>query len=870
MPAIRWRPVAFCLSFVVGLVLIQIWDGPATRAGVPLQTIPPTPSPTPDLPDFGLAFVNSAEQPSRASRIQRAVDLGAQMDRFPLYWDRIERSPGEFDWSRQDAVIQADEAQGLQVLGLLLGTPASYWPGRTTYRPTPRVGGSWLRARSEGRRAEGCVLGQGPPPPQGLYNPVFDDDSDVPGPDKSINPSNPWARFVYQAVSRYRPGGVAGTQVRFWEIWNEPDLCAFWSGTPQDYARLLKVAYLAARHADPEAYIIWGGLAHFENGQWLYDMLEALFADPMAQEFDGFFDAAGSHHYSLSYLGYQYTAKVRAALARYGAEDKPIWITESGVPVCDDYPGPPCPSPWRATPEEQAAYIWQNIAYTRLAGGGPILHFMLHDDCGNVIAADSPDGFGLFKNESDSFCSPAQAEPRLAATAYRLAVQYLSDVELLWGDIAAGARRVAFFDPASRERRLLTWAVRTEPVQARIPAAGTQATAVYLDGREETLTPTEGAYVLELPGATNRNWPNDQGGYDVGIWGEPVLLIEEDTLPPVASMEPLPTYSPPAIPVQWQVVDWGSGVLSATLWVQVDEEPWRPWQVDIPGTGTRIYSGEPGRRYRFAVTAVDRLGHRLEGMSPLAWTEVPVNSQVTGRVVDPAGGPVAGATVQIGPVATETDAGGVFTATVPTGNWDVSVEETLLHRGRAFAVRDELMLLYAAEGNRVRNGSFEQGWEGWRTQGSSPARIERQPNTQDHALRLATEFVPNPGVPGEDGSDGGNSTAFQRLTVPEVAPYLAFAYRVQSQESEPGHDFFEVIVARDGLPADYLIRQSETSPWRYRFIDLGPYAGQEITLIFNVYETSPRRRTTAWVDMVTVASVPSAVRSWIYMPVVQR
>ncbi len=66
-------------------------------------------------------------------------------------------------------------------------------------------------------------------PPQGLYLSVFSDDTDEPGPGKSINPDNRWAYFVNAAVNRYRPGGMLAQQqgwndergVRYWEIWNE-------------------------------------------------------------------------------------------------------------------------------------------------------------------------------------------------------------------------------------------------------------------------------------------------------------------------------------------------------------------------------------------------------------------------------------------------------------------------------------------------------------------------------------------------------------------------------------------------------------------------------------------------------------------------
>ena len=54
-----------------------------------------------------------------------------------------------------------------------------------------------------------------------------------------------------------------------------------------------------------------------------------------------------------------------------------------------------------------------------------------------------------------------------------------------------------------------------------------------------------------------------------------------------------------------------------------------------------------------------------------------------------------------------------------------------------------------------------------------------------------------------------------------------------------------------------MLVQSVSSGWQYRSFDMGQYGGKEINLIFNVYETSPNRRTTALIDVVTLSDVPA-------------
>ncbi|MBA3530701.1 MAG: hypothetical protein H0T73_02110 [Ardenticatenales bacterium] len=583
-----------------------------TQAGPPLP-IDPT--------DFGLVFVNSAEEARGTARIQRAVSAGARMDRFPLYWNNIEIQRGRFEWSRHDAAIRANEAQGLETLALLLSTSAYYYPST---HPAPNVG--------SGRPASSIAeplpslpdrqpCAEGMRPPGALNEPIFADGTDRPAPGKGINPANPWARFVEEAVNRYRPGGSAGLNVRHWEIWNEPDLCHFWSSTPRQYARLLKVAYLVIKQADPQATVIWGGLAHYGNRDFLEGLVQALREDPMAATYNGFFDAAASHQYSDVTQGQVYTQRVRRALTGTGWENKAVWITESGVPVCGDAIGPPCPDAHRANSEGQAAYIWQNVAYTRLANGGPIFHFQLHDDCGNEARSAPPaDAFGLVSNEGDHPCVPHRAQPRLAYSAYQLAARYFPQTQVLWDDTQEGVRRVAFYHPATRERRILVWMTGDSSGIARVPATAAQGRRIGVDGSYQDMTPVNGEYQIPLPGSTNMR----RSGSATYIGGLPYLLIERDAQPPTTTLA-LKTLSELEFEVTWQASDLGSGLLDVSLWMQIDDGKWQRWLGDLPAEGDTAAEGTAGHRYRFALLATDGAGNALT--TPIAQAELSLGAK---------------------------------------------------------------------------------------------------------------------------------------------------------------------------------------------------------------------------------------------------
>ncbi|MBV9280656.1 MAG: hypothetical protein JOZ41_11280, partial [Chloroflexi bacterium] len=138
---------------------------------------------------------------------QLAYNAGARLNRWEFRWDRLEQQQNVWDFTADDAAVQSSRQAGLDVLGILIGTP------------------DWAAA-------PGQKPGNGLPTGLNL---------------KYTNTDNLWADYVRETVLHY-----AG-QVRFWEVWNEPDLSYFWSGSPDDYYRLLKVAYLTIKDADPQA-----------------------------------------------------------------------------------------------------------------------------------------------------------------------------------------------------------------------------------------------------------------------------------------------------------------------------------------------------------------------------------------------------------------------------------------------------------------------------------------------------------------------------------------------------------------------------------------------------------------------------------------
>ena len=114
-----------------------------------------------------------------------------------------------------------------------------------------------------------------------------------------------------------------------WIIWNEPDIAPGvygqeWAGSVEDYYRLLKVAYLVIKEADPEARVHLAGITFWHDQGWLRKFLAVAASDSEGSAFGYFFDVVSLHIYFRSETVPDVIGATRATLSAYGIS-KPIW-----------------------------------------------------------------------------------------------------------------------------------------------------------------------------------------------------------------------------------------------------------------------------------------------------------------------------------------------------------------------------------------------------------------------------------------------------------------------------------------------------------------------------------------------------------------
>jgi len=259
-------------------------------------------------------------------------------------------------------------------------------------------------------------------------------------------------------------------------------------------------------------------------------VLDVIAADPMSTTHHGFMDVVASHNYFWAWQTFSYLYTDRDRLNRRGLSDVKLWLTESGVAVCGDAPAPDCDSPdgrwYRASADEQSAFLIQSTTYAAWLKAEAIFWFQLYDDCGNVCGVDA---YGLLRNNDT---------PRPAYSTYFTVSQLLQHAQPYWRQRQPGwtdpkLELIAFKQPDSGQRVVVMWnRYYTQTETAVLTATAASAQLYFPDGTIQTIYPISDTYSIPLPPATNHNFLGTADGLAPDgtspIGGSPRILVEID------------------------------------------------------------------------------------------------------------------------------------------------------------------------------------------------------------------------------------------------------------------------------------------------------------------------------------------------------
>ncbi len=409
-----------------------------------------------------------------------ATESGAAWERTLFTWSHIQPN-GPEDWNTltvREEWLSTARATGREVVGVIKNTPAWATDG------TPESG-----------------------LPRGLYLPVDD-------------PANTWAAFVRRLAAYYAPLGV-----HRWIVWNEPDIDPEtygheFEGTVEDYARLLKVAYLAAKETDPRAIIHLAGLTWWHDvvnnrEPYLARLLDVLMADPEAREHDFYFDVASMHVYFQTDTVYDIAREMLNIMRDRGIE-KPLWINETNASPNLDPLWPVERPRWQVTLEDQASFILQAFAMGLAAGVERIGVYKLYD--GNLPPGG--ESFGLIRVDGSR---------RPAFDAFRLVTREYAGTQSAHLAQIDQVSVVALRQP---DRTVLVmWARTGAPVRLRVEVVGEDVTLLDREGTQLEVVPDSGVYPIRLEGAS---CPDGDG---CAIGGRTLLFIQPGPPPDVRLMD---------------------------------------------------------------------------------------------------------------------------------------------------------------------------------------------------------------------------------------------------------------------------------------------------------------------------------------------
>jgi hypothetical protein len=236
-----------------------------------------------DQPVSSHAMVHTCCTPAAMKEriFAEAAASGAEFIRVDVELGGIfESGPDHPDWRALDEVIDLADRHGLEVLGVILSTPA------------------WLSSCPE-RGAEAPLC-----PPR--------------------DPAQ-FGRLAAEVAAHARDS------IRHWEILNEPDARWAFRGGPEDYARMLSAAYDAIHERVPEAQVVMGGVERPWEHAWIRRVLATPGADA-ARKLD-----IAAVHLRLRVPGaadelVRQLRGWRELLAGHGFSG-PVWVTEHGYPA---------------------------------------------------------------------------------------------------------------------------------------------------------------------------------------------------------------------------------------------------------------------------------------------------------------------------------------------------------------------------------------------------------------------------------------------------------------------------------------------------------------------------------------------------------
>ncbi|MCH5375087.1 MAG: hypothetical protein JJ992_14020, partial [Planctomycetes bacterium] len=395
---------------------------------------------------FGIAY--GAGPDNHAERAaERSALCGVKIARGHPVWPRIQPKPDQWEWASCDAIVDSHAKHGIEIQFLLSGAPRWSWQHEGEGVPTVDA----------------------------------------------------WTVFCRKMAERYRG------KVRFYELWNEPDI-DFFRGTQEQYIELLRAGYQAIKEADPAAQVTTGGFASWSHSQTKPEMVPRVI-----NECQESYDLIAYHrHGEFGGFRDELTVNLLPYCSAVLKEPKPLYFTETGMDT-------------RFGQHFQARTLPKKIAFAWAHGAIAYTWFNLHD----MRAAENPrqPGFtyGLYTKlerlESSQSFSPENMDydhawPKAVYVSYNTLASLLTNKRFV-EQYSLGRDQYAFVFGGDDEYIVLAW---------------NETTAV---GSPQLVLQTNADRVRRVDMMGNsQSWPVVDGRTVLPLAEEPAYLVLDGGAPP--------------------------------------------------------------------------------------------------------------------------------------------------------------------------------------------------------------------------------------------------------------------------------------------------------------------------------------------------
>ena len=140
------------------------------------------------------------------------------------------------------------------------------------------------------------------------------------------NDFDKWATICLQIVKHYNAGWNNGFyyNIEKWEVWNEPDLSNYWTGTPQQFYDLYQKTAIKIKNFDSNLKIGAAGFAYMNNTKFVDSFLDSISTNSIPIDFISYhsYNFGNPYYYAIQ------EQNVQTLLSNYGLSGIETYLTE--------------------------------------------------------------------------------------------------------------------------------------------------------------------------------------------------------------------------------------------------------------------------------------------------------------------------------------------------------------------------------------------------------------------------------------------------------------------------------------------------------------------------------------------------------------